>query len=198
MKESEIIEEFNMFAGEYNEIVMNELGYQAYRIIPDLLLKHCRIKDAVVLDLGCGTGISSLSFFEQNFSVYGIDLSEEMLKAAAELPFKDLMCRNIENPLPFPENSFDIVTAVGVTEFINSPINLLSNISKVLKTDGLLGITFPVSENQRKEIRSYNPPQIKKLFSESGFEICGETIFRGYKNEESEIEYFGAAARLTH
>ena len=71
------------------------------------------------LDLCCGTGDIALALAQQGAETTGLDFSEKMLEVAETRRQKENRKSQIANPkfiqgdaqqLPFPENSFDIVT----------------------------------------------------------------------------------------
>ena len=61
-------------------------------------------KDAKLLDVGCGTGLSAKIF---NCDITGIDPAEKLLEQA---PFKKIKAK--AESLPFKDNEFDVVIAV--------------------------------------------------------------------------------------
>ena len=63
------------------------------------------LKSGTVLDLGCADGVGSAPLFENpDFKVYGVDISEEMIKIASErYPFTEIKCHDLNAPLPFEE-----------------------------------------------------------------------------------------------
>ena len=80
--ESKLIEEFDTFADCYDEVITEHLGYCAHTIIPTMMSQYITNKTPEILDLGCGTGISSSLFFEKGYNVAGIDLSFGMIEQA--------------------------------------------------------------------------------------------------------------------
>ncbi|MCW4019601.1 MAG: class I SAM-dependent methyltransferase, partial [Candidatus Bathyarchaeota archaeon] len=84
-------------------------------------LTHVSIcPDAVVLDVGCGGGknVSRLANRAPNGKVYGVDYSEDSVKVATEQNKKLIKAGRVKilhgsvETLPFPDNFFDLVTAV--------------------------------------------------------------------------------------
>src|SRR5439155_22179559 len=50
----------------------------------DFIVSHCRLgKDSMLVDVGCGTGISARLFAERSLRVIGIEPNAEMRAAAA-------------------------------------------------------------------------------------------------------------------
>ena len=107
----------------------------------------------VLLDLGTQTGhLPRLVARQRNFQgrVVGIDWSEEMIQEAkrqtrlegsqAKVQF---LCRDVQNPLPFPENTFTLVTVVtGLLNGLKTPIDLFKEIQRVLQPGGRVVFRF--------------------------------------------------------
>lgn len=95
-----------------------------------------------ILDIGCGDGNVTQIYLEKG-EVYGIDISPFALKAAAKKGIKTSL-QDLNNlPLKFPENSFDYVIATDVAEHLIDPVNLLKEVKRVLKKNGMFILTVP-------------------------------------------------------
>ena len=76
-----------------------------------LFLKNKRLNKS--LELGCGTGRLANSLFQISDEVYGVDLSQEVLKIAKQkFPKLNLECSEVVN-LPYQNNYFDMVIING-------------------------------------------------------------------------------------
>jgi ubiquinone/menaquinone biosynthesis C-methylase UbiE len=68
-----------------------------------------------ILDLGTGTGVMARRFAQQGSAVAGIDISAEQIAAARELAAARKLDVDFRvapaEATPFPEASFDVVTA---------------------------------------------------------------------------------------
>lgn len=96
-----------------------------------------------LLDIGCGDGI--IGYFAKNNyrQIYGVDISDIALKIAEE---RGVITRKINannDALPFEDNYFDAVTCLDVIEHVFEPINLINEISRVLKKGGILIVSTP-------------------------------------------------------
>jgi predicted TPR repeat methyltransferase len=72
LDEKELVEMYDEdFADEYDETVLFEYGYTAHTVIPTYIVEQLKTVPGVhkVLDLGCGTGLSSTEFFKHNARV---------------------------------------------------------------------------------------------------------------------------------
>ncbi len=109
------------------------------------------IKVNKVLDVGCAFGflLKELSlFFEE---LHGFDISTFAIeKARMIIPEASLQIHSLENPLPYPDNSFDCITAVDVLEHTKSFERSFEKIVPKLKEDGYLIVSTPLDDWPRK------------------------------------------------
>jgi ubiquinone/menaquinone biosynthesis C-methylase UbiE len=90
------------------------------------------------LDIGCGTGLSTLALAAVASQVVGLDTSWEMLAQAPVNP-QIRYVRALAEELPFRRGVFDIAT-VGCTFHWCRPTELLDEIHRVLRSRGWLVI----------------------------------------------------------
>lgn len=97
------------------------------------------IRDARVLDVGCGGGFLSNALARHGFAVTGIDLSEESLKVAQGHDETKTVSYQVADAyaLPFPDESFDVVTAMDFLEHVEEPEKVIRELSRVLRPHGL-------------------------------------------------------------
>ena len=102
-------------------------------------MMQCTSSDKA-LEIGIGTG-TSYSFYPQETSVIGIDISPDMLKRAnnhiikSNLKNKRVMMMNGEN-LDFDDNSFDKVVGMYVVSVTQNPDLLIKEMKRVCKPNG--------------------------------------------------------------
>jgi predicted TPR repeat methyltransferase len=173
MRIDEIRDIYDEFSKTYDKDVKEVMNYTAYLRVPRLVIKHLKTKNPKVLDLGCGTGLSSLPFFEIKGEVTGIDGTRAMIKRASRLPYKKLLCQNLEKSLRMKDNSFDAVVMVGVMEYLNDPAALFKQVNKKLVVGGVFGLTVPQKSSWYSEsgLRSYYRKEIEPKMSGPGFTI---------------------------
>jgi ubiquinone/menaquinone biosynthesis C-methylase UbiE len=105
------------------------------------LIKQVEIKNKIVLDLGVGTG-NALNFLKGEKDIFGIDLTFFMLKEAQKkFPKAKLIQANVLS-IPLKTKSIDIVTAVGLIEYIQDTIPFIEELYRILKNEGYLILTF--------------------------------------------------------
>lgn len=95
------------------------------------------------LDVGCGYGYLTRRL-ARHFEVRGLDVSDAAVRRARELsPEIAFTVHEIEQPFPFAERSFDLVTLTDVLEHVVEPGRVLANVHRVLADDGLVYVTTP-------------------------------------------------------
>ena len=102
-------------------------------------MMECTSTDKV-LEIGIGTG-TSYSYYPEETSVIGIDISPDMLKKARNhiesncLKNKSVVMMNGEQ-LQFPDNSFDKVVGMYVVSVTQNPDLLIKEMKRVCKPNG--------------------------------------------------------------
>ena len=109
-----------------------------------------------LLDVGCGTGITS-QFSEYDCFVVGADPSIKLLQKAEKNGLKDRVCAEAEN-LPFKDHSFDIVISITAIQNFHDIEKGLKEIRRVGKDRFVLSF---LKRSPKKDIITKN---IKKLF----------------------------------
>lgn len=95
------------------------------------------IQDKDILDVGCGDGIHMKMLENKCKSIKGIDISKKIIVG---LP--NAIVGNAEK-LPFRKNSFDIVYALGLLDYVDNPKKVIEECFRVLKIGGLFIFTYP-------------------------------------------------------
>lgn len=93
-----------------------------------------------LLDLGCGDGKIGKSLFDAGFKVEACDMDEERFQFPGIIPFKR---SNFDGPLPYCDNFFDCLVFTEVIEHVYNPGFVISEVSRVLKTEGKLVLSTP-------------------------------------------------------
>jgi ubiquinone/menaquinone biosynthesis C-methylase UbiE len=139
-----------------------------------------------LLDLGIGTGLSSVLFARAGVEVHGIDASEAMLEPCRRKGFAtQLRVHDLGEPLPYSDGEFDHAVCVGVTHFLEDVDPLLAEVARVLRHGGTFAVTTlcPEDESQRlavEEVAGYpvllrGKESIERSLFETGFEVMKTT-----------------------
>lgn len=131
-----------------------------------------------VLDAGCGTG-ALLDRLEgrPGMEVFGLDFSGQALaytrrRCHVSLVQGDLTC------LPFPNSTFDVVTALDVVEHVREDEEALREVLRVLRPGGVLLISVPAfrflwsgHDTALQHFRRYTTGEIGRLMGRAGFRV---------------------------
>lgn len=129
-----------------------------------------------ILDVGCGTG-ANLETLAEFGAASGVDISAEALDFCRARGLKDVRLGAAEK-LPYPDESYDIVTALDVVEHLDDDVAGLREMRRVLRRGGyallfvpafmfLWGVQDDVSHHRRR----YTLPALKRAASEAGLTI---------------------------
>jgi len=148
----------------------------------------------VMLDLGCGHGVHMKLFAPRVKHITGIDSSPHMVKQAKKelsvFPKRKWKVIQVDaHKLPLKNNSFDLVIALGLFDYVASPEKVLSECSRVLKNNGDLVFTIPKKPslfgflrtpwgNQLKKYLFHLPPIDNIASKEDLKELTNQTHFR--------------------
>jgi len=118
---------------------------------PALFRRHVGGPGRRVLDLGCRTGALTRAYLHGN-DVVGIDVDREALVEAAKLGIETHWA-DLDAPLAFDPESFDVVVAGEVLEHIRDPERLLADIRMVLRPGGALVASVPNAFRLKSRLR---------------------------------------------
>lgn len=124
--------------------------------LTDWGLKHVRIQDDfTILDVGCGGGrtIEKLAAMAPNGMVFGVDYAKGSVAASRAKNAESIKAGRVDihqasvSALPFPDDKFDLVTAVETQYYWPDLVNDMREILRVLKPGGTLIV---ILESYRK------------------------------------------------
>ena len=92
-----------------------------------------------LLEVGCGTGHFTRWFGEQGLQAMGLDLSSPMLAEAVHLGSLPYV-QGDALALPFQAGAFDLVALITTLEFVNDPVQALSEATRVAQHGLILGV----------------------------------------------------------
>ena len=129
-----------------------------------------------ILDVGCGTG-ANLEMLSQFGEAEGIDVSREALAFCRQRGLRNVREGEAER-LPFPDNSFDLVTGLDVVEHLDNDLAGLKEMHRVLRPQGRILLFVPafmflwgVQDDISNHRRRYTLPELKRGVQEAGFEV---------------------------
>lgn len=107
-----------------------------------------------VLDAGCGTGNVTLHLVNLGYEVVALDSSQPMLARASRKCHTKMVCADLNQPLPFPENTFSGVTCSNALYSVEQPEETLKELHRVLKPGGQIVLSNPLSSFNMGQVMS--------------------------------------------
>jgi SAM-dependent methyltransferase len=187
---------FEPFSRQY------KVDFRRFLFSLDLLSSYNAIKGKRILDIGSGIGIMVCALDNLGAHVAGVDKFifpgerqnfytisdfEKLQSIWQRGQIKIIKSDILNEPLPFPEKTFDVIISDATIEHLSdSPKNLFYEIHRVLKKEGLVLITTPNLANLLRRLRFFllgrSPHWDLKEFFESG------SNFRGHRREFTSSE----------
>lgn len=148
-------------------------------LVRSLITKYLRPLPGQIrsLDVGCGAG-RVLQMLAEYGPVYGTDLSSLALRFCRQRGFNEVCQADIVAGLPFPKDSFDLITALDVIEHLEDDATGLQSLWEALKPGGLLIVSVPAYQfmftywdkilgHQRR----YTVKTMRERLLKAGFEV---------------------------
>lgn len=145
------------------------------------------LADQRVLEIGFGSGAVLFSF-DKSCQVHGLEISKSAI-AQAERKAVKLGYRGHDfhlvsgETLPYPDGHFDVIIASHVVEHVQDDAQLLREIRRTLKSDGVAIVLIPINENydDPNHLHRYDTPGFLKLLQDCSltarFQIENELLF---------------------
>lgn len=159
---------------------MNRVNRNMYNGIVNALQLS---EDKKVLDIGFGNGyLESFIYSKAACSIYGIDISEDMVEAASEKNRAGIENGDIHLSagdccdLQFDNSTFDIVTTMNTIYFWNDTIQGMREIYRVLKDNGVFYNAVLTKEGLDKAFYTKNG---FKKFEQKEYSDMGQQV--GFK-----------------
>ena len=131
-----------------------------------------------VLDCGCGAGRFARMAADRGASVAGVDAAKELLEIATErTPEGDFRVGDLE-ALPWPEDSFDVVTGFSSFQFADDKVRAFTEARRVSRESVAVAIPSRVSESGItlvfKPLFPLFPPEALESMKHSGMFALSE------------------------
>ena len=165
------------FYEEYAQIEATHWWFEGRRTIFDVVIRSLGLsKDALMLDLGCGTG-ANLNFLSAYGRAIGLDRSGVAARYAHARTAVPVLLGDV-TALPFTTGSVDLITAFALIEHIDDDGACVRELARVCRPGGFIMVTVPAFEwmwgqqdviNHHK--RRYRGDQLAQLFTSQGLEV---------------------------
>lgn len=141
------IEFFNQtsvsYSEEYDRLTSDGYSFRIRRQKTASLIPQAQ-NGQKALDVGCGPGIMADTLFQKGYQVFCVDAAPEMI-SLAQKKYSDKAQFFIgkADKLNFNPESFDLVLAMGLLEYLDQQNAAVLEMNRVLKNKGLAILTFP-------------------------------------------------------
>jgi ubiquinone/menaquinone biosynthesis C-methylase UbiE len=158
----------------------SELPWTGERLVPSLFnygaIDHLHryaiaisiIQGKKVLDIASGEGYGSYLMAEFANNVIGVDISSEAIEHSREKYKRQNLTYKLgsADSIPVEDNTIDVVVSFETIEHHDKHVEMLQEIKRVLKPDGMLIMSSPDKLNYSDIPKYNNPFHIKELFRE--------------------------------
>ena len=151
---------FDKLAPEYAakyEHPSNILGFEKMRRLELLVDYALLIKPENTLDAGCGSGVvlSALKDRLVGSAFVGVDLSYLMLQQAQASSLADVpLVQSLVEQLPFADESFDLIYALGVIDYVEDLQQFFKVAWRILKPRGYFIFSYPNEDSINRSLRN--------------------------------------------
>jgi ubiquinone/menaquinone biosynthesis C-methylase UbiE len=135
---------YSNWADEYDTQLENELNYLAPVIIAALFMRYTTDHEAKILDIGCGTGLTSVDLAKAGYgNIDALDFSPAMLEKARQRNFYgSLIQADLNQPLAIGDSEYDGAICSGTFTHGHIGAGPLDEIFRVIKSAGYLVCTI--------------------------------------------------------
>ncbi|HDM8068125.1 class I SAM-dependent DNA methyltransferase [Vibrio harveyi] len=158
-------------------------------------LKTLNLQQGSVLDLACATGSIGkvIKSHYPDAVLHGLDISSNMVNKARETNlYQSVNVHDLDQPFsPLFNQTFDIITALGFTEFLTNPQSLLQCIAELLNADGRCFISFQCHDPDGKDLprntysgtvvhTAYTENEVREFSQNTGLKVVSLENLVGY------------------
>ena len=153
-----------------------------------------------ILDMGCGSGRDSLTFYDLGYDVTPLDGSEEMCRLAEVHTGLDVLQMTYEE-MAF-DGAFDGVWACGA--FVHIPKDempaLFRKVARALTEDGIFYLSMRLGDFEgfqgERYFSCYSEKELRSLVEGDGlFTVLKEWVTRDVRSGHSDIQWINILAR---
>lgn len=146
-------------------------------LIVRLVNKYSSDKNVKILEIGCAQGYLIERLRDIGYkNASGVDVDKGLINKAKAKGL-NVLCMDIMNN-NFDDESFDLIICSDIMEHIKDEYKFVSEVKRILKRNGVAFVFVPAfmflwsyHDEINRHYKRYKASDLKKLFSENGFEI---------------------------
>ena len=145
-----------------------------FALVERLLDRHGPAPGALVLDVGCGTGVLLDPLRRRGYRPLGLDVRSEGLASVRARDPDAWLVRAEADHLPLRDGSVDAVLALDVLEHVDDRA-VLAEAARVLRPGGLLVVSVPAypwlwsrRDEDAGHLRRYGRPELERVLKDAG------------------------------
>ena len=180
-------DEYYQLAKSYDRQLKDKLTRKMYREWVENLnnaIKKYNIKTGILIDLGCGTGITTIPWIKKFDKIIGIEISkpmlEEAIKKSSQVKWinQDIIHLNVKERVDVVTCHFDVLNHILRKKELQK---VFDNVYRVLNNDGIFIFDMMSPESfiwlEKKDKidkiseRSYSKEEVKEMLIKSKFKI---------------------------
>lgn len=180
-------------------VLNSDFMYANYPLIADEIISRLNLAQGAILDIGTGLGTLAMELAKRlpQAVIWGVDISEEMLKQARKNA-DEKKANNIRflacdvHKMPFRDLSFDLIVSFGVLHHLRDVRPVFSGMKDALKPGGaayVYDLKRDAPEDIVSEIASVMSPLQRKAFLESVEESLKESHLENILQASGFSEY---------
>ena len=117
-----------------------------------------------LLDVGIGSGLSSVPFHKAGLRIFGLDASSEVLRVCTAKGFaEDLKLHDLRDlPLPYPSGFTRHLISVAVLNSFQDLASLMQEFARVMDGNGILAFTVEEQKPGQPDRYPINPVEVSE------------------------------------
>jgi 2-polyprenyl-3-methyl-5-hydroxy-6-metoxy-1,4-benzoquinol methylase len=133
---------YDLIANEFDSIMNRYDVERRLDVVFENLLAHLDLKQALLLDAGCGTGAFSVEAARRGATVVSLDCGKNLLRETRRKGITSVVAADAAC-MPLRDGGFDVVVSSECVEHTPSPLATVRELVRVLRPGGWLVVTCP-------------------------------------------------------
>lgn len=136
------------------------------------------VQDKIVLDIASGEGYGSNIISDKAAFVYGVDIDAKSIQEA-QLKYKKDNLKFLvgsTSSIPLEDHAVDVVVSFETIEHHDEHIEMMNEIRRVLRPNGLLIISTPDKKNYTEKRNFVNKFHVKELYKHEFFDLIAQNF----------------------